>query len=75
MHWPFKVIEKLQTEAFILNRIPTRIHTRTGAARGGEAIVSRRLFWCSRKLASSIHATIIIHGVSQLESCQDAPVS
>lgn len=35
MHWPFKVIEKLQTEAFILNRIPARIHTRTGAAGGG----------------------------------------
>lgn len=38
MHWPFKVIEKLQTEAFILNRIPTRIHTRTGAARGGKQL-------------------------------------
>lgn len=38
MHWPFKVIEKLQTEAFILNRIPTRIHTRTGAAGGGKQL-------------------------------------
>lgn len=40
MHWPFKVIEKLQTEAFILNRIPARIHTRTGAAGGGEEQLS-----------------------------------
>lgn len=39
MHWPFKVIEKLQTEAFILNRIPARKHTRTGAAGGKQLSV------------------------------------